>query len=94
MKKKCICKNCEDCKLFIHWNMTDDKGQQKVEQKCGLQVLFEEIPRIRGAIDGLQSGVNEARNRSMETKERVEDLGNVIVSTAAKITNTSLKRVK
>ena len=85
MSKKCICKNCEDCKLFIHWNMSDDKGQQKVEQKCGLQVIFEEIPRIRGAIDGLQSGVNEARNRSMETKARIEDLGSVITTVVSSL---------
>lgn len=27
---------------------------------------------MRGAVDGLQGGVNDARNRAMETKESVE----------------------
>jgi len=75
-KKKCICKNCDDCKLFLPWKMTNDHGQERFETKCLLLVLADEIPRIRGSVDGLQSGVNEARNRSMETLERVENFGN------------------
>lgn len=74
-KKKCICRKCEDCQLYQPWDMTDQKtGLRKSEQKCGLQVLFEEIPFIRGSIDGCQQGANEARNRSMETKELIIDL--------------------
>ena len=65
-KKKCICKNCEDCHFYQSWDMTNDHGIRKSIQKCSLQVLFEEIPLIRGAIDGLQGGVNEARNWGIE----------------------------
>ena len=58
------------------WDMTEQKtGLRKNVQKCGFQVLFEEIPHIRGSIDGAQQGANEARNKSMETQELVKDLG-------------------
>ena len=94
MKKKCICKNCEDCKMFLHWNLVDDKGHQKIEQKCGFQVLFEEIPRIRGAIDGLQGGVNEARNRSIEARVATENLTATFATIVGKIANNNLKLVE
>ena len=75
-KKKCICKKCEECNFFMAWDMTDQKtGLRSNIQKCGFQVLFEEIPFIRGSIDGAQKGANEARNRSMEIQELVKDLG-------------------
>lgn len=64
--KKCICKKCEDCNFFLPWIETNDKGQERVNDKCGMLVLFEEIPKIRGSIDGLQGGVNEARNTVMK----------------------------
>lgn len=58
------------------WDMTEQKtGLRKQVNKCGFQVLFEEIPFIRGSIDGAQQGANEARNRSMETQELLKDLG-------------------
>lgn len=69
--KKCICSNCEDCRLFRTWIMANDKGEQRVEEKCGLFVLFDEISRIRGSIDGLQHGVNEARNMALDTRGKV-----------------------
>ena len=74
--KKCICKKCEECNFFMPWDMTEQKtGLRKQVQKCGFQVLFEEIPFIRGSIDGAQQGANEASNRAMETKEFLQDLG-------------------
>ena len=74
--KKCICKKCEDCNFFLSWDMTEQKtGLRKNVQKCGFQVLFEEIPFIRGSIDGAQQGSNEANNRAMETQNIVKDLG-------------------
>jgi hypothetical protein len=75
-KKKCICKNCEDCQFYRTWDMTDQNtGLRKQVSKCGFQVLFEELPHLRGAIDGAQQGANEARNRSMENQELIKDLG-------------------
>lgn len=55
--------------------MTNNEGLRDRVQKCGLQVLFEEIPRIRGSIDGCQEGVNEARNRAVDTKKAIQNLG-------------------
>lgn len=74
-KKKCICKNCEDCQFYQPWDMTNEKGIRRSVNKCSLQVLFEEIPLIRGAIDGLQGGVNEARNWSVEAVKHVHCIG-------------------
>ena len=60
----------------MSWDMTEQKtGLRNNVQKCGFQVLFEEIPFIRGSIDGAQQGANEARNKSMETQELIKDLG-------------------
>jgi hypothetical protein len=56
----------------MDWDMENKEGLRKQIKKCVFQVLAEEVPRLRGAIDGLQGGVNEARNRSMETKATVE----------------------
>ena len=61
--------------------MTEQKtGLRKQIQKCGFQVLFEEIPFIRGSIDGAQKGSNEASNRAMESKELLQDLGLAILA--------------
>jgi len=72
MMKKCICENCEDCRLFGSWIMADDKGEKKVVERCNIQVLAEEIPRFRGTVDGVQTAVNESRNRAVETKDVVK----------------------
>ena len=68
---KCICKKCEDCKLFMSFDMTGKDGLRKNIKECVFVILATEIPKIRGAIDGLQTGVNESRNRSMEAKDAV-----------------------
>ena len=67
--KKCICKKCEDCNFYTSWDMENQNGLRERKDDCLFYVLAKEIPLIRGAIDGLQGGVNEARNRSMESKE-------------------------
>jgi hypothetical protein len=72
---KCIARQCESCNFFYEWDMKNDEGLFRLEKKCIFRVLGDEIPRIRGSIDGLQGGVNEARNTSIEAKKRVEDLG-------------------
>lgn len=64
--KKCICKKCDECYFFRTWILTNDRGEQKAETKCSLDILFDEIPRIRGAVDGCQAAANEARNRTLE----------------------------
>ena len=61
-KKKCICKKCDDCYFFRYWNRGNDKGEVQTVQVCSFDVLFDEIPRIRGSIDGCQSASNETRN--------------------------------
>lgn len=77
---KCIAKKCEDCKLFISWDMTDEKtGLRKQIKACAIITLAAEIPKFRGSIDGLQSGVNEARNRSIQARDRIDDLGTASV---------------
>ena len=58
--------------MYLSWVVTDDRGQQKCIDKCAILVVSEEIPRIKGAVEGLQSGVNEARNRSIETRATVD----------------------
>jgi hypothetical protein len=62
-KKKCIAKKCEDCQLYQPWDMTNSEGLRKSEMKCGIQVLFDEVPRIRGSIDGCQKATNETYNK-------------------------------
>ena len=57
---------CDSCRFFKSWIFTNDKGEQKVEERCGFEVLFDEIPRIRGSVDGCQAAANESRNRVME----------------------------
>ena len=67
---KCFAKKCEDCHWFQNWDITEvHTGLRKVERKCSLQVMCETLPKLIGSIDGLQGGVNEARNRSYETQE-------------------------
>jgi hypothetical protein len=64
--KKCICKKCEDCRLFRSWIMTNDKGEQKVLTRCDIQVIAEELPKLRGSVDGCQVAANETKNRVLE----------------------------
>ena len=79
---KCFAKKCKDCNWYQSWDMTDTKtGLRNTDKKCSIQVLITEIPFIRGAIDGLQGGVNQAHNRTMETQAVLKyliDSGGVI----------------
>jgi len=76
MAKQCpFGAECDNCRFFKPWVMTNDKGEQKVEDRCGFEVLFDEVPRIRGSVDGCQAAANESRNRVMEFgKAAVETL--------------------
>lgn len=64
--KKCICKKCEDCRLYRSWLMDDKQGNQKVISKCDIQVIAEEMPKFRASVDGCQVAANETRNRVLE----------------------------
>ena len=57
---------CDKCRFHKSWILTSDKGEQKIEERCGLEVLMDEIPRIRGSVDGCQAAANESRNRVVE----------------------------
>ena len=99
MKRKiCPMGECENCIWFQPWDTKikdqngGDTGRVKREDECSIMVLLATIPKIQGAIDGLQGGVNEARNRSMEAKKRVEDFGNGINQVVLSI-ETALNQV-
>jgi len=69
-KGKCFAKKCEDCNWWNDWDVTEiHTGLRKIEKKCSFQVLMNEIPKIVGSMDGLQGGVNQARNASIQTRE-------------------------
>jgi len=70
---KCIAKKCEDCNFYRDWDMTNKDGLRKVMKQCGFAVLFDEIPHIKGSIDGVQRASNETRNR-------VQCLGDAMVN--------------
>ena len=91
MNKKCPFGKCEKCVWYRPWEYTERDehggltGKIKRMDKCSLEVMLDYIPRIQGAIDGLQQGVNESRNRSMETKARVEEFGNAVYNVVKNI---------
>ena len=69
--------------------MQSDKGEKGVKEICSLDVLFNEIPKLIGSIDGCQQAVNETRNK-------VEKFGDASVETLKSIaTNVpELLRIK
>lgn len=64
--KKCICKKCEDCRLFLQWDMVGPGGLRKTENRCAIMVVAQELPMLRGSVDGCQEAANETRNRTLE----------------------------
>lgn len=95
MKKKCPFGKCEKCAWHREFRYTNKiSGEHKLFMKCGIEYLIEEIPRITGAIDGLQGGVNEATNRSVETKQIVEDRTRKFVGTLHAIQDMAKGRLK
>ena len=67
---KCPFGKCEKCVWYREWRYDNDMtGEHKLEKKCSLEVLLDYIPKIEGAIRGVQGGVEQARNRSAETKD-------------------------
>ena len=79
-KKKCIAKKCDDCQFFQSWDMKNKEGLRKSITRCSMQVLFDEIPRILGSIDGCQKATNETYNKvdaygkaSIETLKMIDN---------------------
>lgn len=64
--KKCITKKCEDCRLFLDWDMVGPGGLRRQEKHCVVIMLARELPKLIGAVDGCQEASNEARNRTIE----------------------------
>jgi hypothetical protein len=69
-------------------------NEDTIKEKCGLEFLMEEIPRIYGAIDGLQGGMNEARNRSVESLEVMRNGMQKIGGVMRVIEHAAYKRLK
>ncbi len=77
MQKDCpAVLDCDECMWWRTWRMTNEKtGQPKDLKRCSSDVLLEYLPHIVGTIDGVQTAANEARNRSVESKEATIALG-------------------
>lgn len=97
--RKCLCKKCDDCNFFVWFDLREEKnglptGLTKREQRCGLFALIDHIPRVAGAIDGLQGGVNEARNRAIETQQIVAGFGQASVQAIESIGQAATDALK
>ena len=95
MKKRCPFGKCEKCIWYREFRYTDKStGKHELKMNCGIEIILEAIPQIAGSIDGLQGGVNEARNRSIETKAIVDNRTNQFVGTLEAIRDETMKRLK
>ena len=87
-KKKCISKTCDTCNFYRPWDMTDQQtGLRSQVMECSLEVLFKEVPRMRGSIDGCQQATNETCNK-------VDAFGEASVKTLTHIAKTVPKLLK
>jgi hypothetical protein len=80
MKKKCICKNCEDCRLFRAHEVEivengHPTGVKQMRTDCMIQVIANSQHYFMSCIDGMQEATNEARNRAIENKSEVLNMG-------------------
>ena len=97
-KKKCIAKKCEECHFYQNWDVGEYKdgkptGVRKMITKCSLQVLFDEIPSIKGSVDGCQRAANETRNNVLDFGEKsVKALR--AVSQTALVLDSHLKQIE
>ncbi len=85
-KKKCIVEKCEDCNWFRFKQMEKvlngkPTGVNEMIEVCLFDFYFDALNFLMGSYDGLQQGMNEARNRSEETKEAVDNFGNAALQT-------------
>jgi len=91
-KKKCIAKKCDECNFFQNWDMVESKdgkptGVRKLIQICSLQVLFDEMPGIKGSIDGCQEATNNTYNK-------VDSYGKASIETLKSIDNNIPKLLR
>lgn len=83
MKKptgKCFAANCEKCNWYKEmymekWENGKPTGIKEMRTVCKFEELFDFLHRLAGDFDGFQEAANQARNRSMETRARVEEFG-------------------
>jgi hypothetical protein len=85
--KKCIASSCQKCNFFRHWNMVDDKGKKEVKQICSFDILFNEIPNLKGSIDGCQEATNKTFNK-------VERFGKASIETLKGIAHNAPKLLR
>jgi hypothetical protein len=59
--------------------MENDKGEKAVKEICSFDILFNEIPKLLGGIDGCQQATNETYNKvdaygraSVETLQMID----------------------
>lgn len=79
--KKCFAETCEECNWFRFKQMEKVEngkptGVKEMVEVCLFEYYFDTQEFLMGSYDGLQAGMNEARNRSMETKAAVLNFGN------------------
>jgi hypothetical protein len=97
-KKKCIAKKCEECNFYQSWDVAEFKdgvptGVRKMIVRCSLQVLFDEVPRIKGSIDGCQQAANETRNNVLDFGEKsIKALR--AVSQTALVLDSQIKKIE
>lgn len=85
--RKCIASKCEKCNFYRYWNMVDDKGKKEVKQICSFDILFNELPKLKGSIDGVQAASNETRNSVLE-------FGTKSVKTLKSVLGSSQKQIE
>jgi len=97
-KKKCIARKCEECNFYQSWDVAEiadgkPTGLRKMITRCSLQVLFDEIPRIKGSIDGCQQAANETRNNVLDFGEKsIKALR--AVSQTALVLDSQIKKIE
>ena len=84
--KKCFAETCEECNWFRYKQMEKVEngkptGVNEMVEVCLHEYYFDALNFLMGSYDGLQRGMNEARNRSMETKDLMIGFGQVITQT-------------
>lgn len=90
-RKKCPGGKCEKCYLYRRFTYKVEAkdpetgkmmetGEIAIYWRCAIDHLLLAIPKIYGSIDGVQEAANEARNRAMETRETIRQLGAGLVA--------------
>jgi len=72
---KCFVGECKDCNFYRLWRTVDQFKKETVMKRCSWEAIHYTMPDIAGSIDGMQTAVNESRNRSAESKQAIINLG-------------------